>query len=172
VKKRCEIVEGFSLVEVALALGVASFCLLTLLALLPIAVQRFHDADAQSAMVNTATMVIRDLEATPGTGAGTSVRFNFSIPASGSTVGPYTIYVDASGNASGTTPNSAQPNSTSLYRASVYFTPPASGFTPPLRTATSARIWITFPAEADSNPATDAKNYADMFETTISLNRN
>jgi len=153
-------------------MGVASFCLISLMALMPVAVQRYHDADTQSAMVNMATMVARDLEATSGTGAGTSVRFQFAIPASGSTVGPYTIYVDASGNASGTTPNSAAPNPTSLYRVSVYFTPPVSGFTPPLRTATAARIWVTFPAQADPSFGTDAQNYVDMFETTIYLNRN
>ena len=146
-------------------MGVASFCLLTLLALLPVAVQRYHDADAQSAMVNAATMVVRDLEATPGTGVGASPRFNFTIPASG-TVGPNTIYLNSTGNASGTSPGAA-PNSSSLYRASVYFTSPSTG-----RTATIARIWITFPASADPTPGTDASNYADMFETTISLNRN
>jgi uncharacterized protein (TIGR02598 family) len=167
VKQPFRTVDGFSLVEVALALGVASFCLITLLALLPVAVQRYHDANAQSAMVNTATMVARDLEATPGTGAGTSVRFNFPIPASGSAVGPYTIYVDASGNGSGTAPGTA-PNSSSLYRVSVYFTPPASG----QRMATAARIWVTFPAQADPSPSSQPANYADMFETTIYLNRN
>ena len=165
-KKRTKIIAGFSLVEVALAMGVAAFCLLTLMALLPVAVQRYHDADAQSAMVNMATMVARDLEATPS--SGTSPRFGFTIPASGSTMGPYTIYVDASGNASGTAPG-ASPNSSSLYRVSVYFTPPT---TAGQRTATAARIWVTFPAQADSSPGTDAKNYADMFETTIYLNRN
>ena len=174
-KKRTRIIGGFSLVEVALALGVAAFCLLTLMALMPVAVQRYHDADAQSAMVNTATMIARDLEATPvtaGTGAGTSVRFGFLIPAAGGAAPAFpfasTIYVDASGNATGPASPGTGPNSSSLYRASVYFAPPSTG----QRMATSARIWITFPANADSSSAADAKNYADMFETTIYLNRN
>jgi len=171
-KKFSRIDGGFSLVEVALAMGIASFCLVTLMALLPVGIQSYQQADNQSAMVNLATMVVRDLQATPtGTGTQTSPRFGFQVPAAGggatSSASPITIYVDASGIASGMAPGSA-PNASSIYRISVFFTPPGAG----LRMATTARIWITFPANADPSPGTAPTNYTTMFETTISLNRN
>ena len=166
-KKKTRLVSGFSLVEVAVALGIASFCLVTLMALLPVGIQRYHDADAQSAMVNLATMTVRDLEETPS--SGTSPRFGFSIPAAGGTASgttPQTVYVDASETPAGT-PGTA-PTSSSIYRISVFFSPPGTG----QRTATLARIWITFPANADPAPGSLPANYVDMFETTVSLNRN
>jgi uncharacterized protein (TIGR02598 family) len=167
-KKYSKFEGGFSLVEVALALGIAAFCLVTLMALLPVGIQHYQQADSQSTMVNLATMVARDLQVTSSSST-TSPRFGFTIPIAGGSASatPSTIYVDAAG-ASPTTIGAA-PNSNSLYRISVYFNPPAiSG----QKMATMARIWITFPAKADSTPGTDAKNYTSMFETTIALNRN
>ena len=43
----------------ALALAVASFCLITLMALLPVGMQGYQQADQQGTMVNLATMVVR-----------------------------------------------------------------------------------------------------------------
>jgi uncharacterized protein (TIGR02598 family) len=166
VKQKLRSGDGFSLVEVALALAIASFCLITLLALLPVGVQNYRDADNQSAMVNLATMVQRDLEATPSSATtATSPRFSFSVPAvtgSGDT-NPQIVYVDASGTtATGTA---------RIYRINVAFSPPLPAGTN-LRGATTARILITWPAMADASTTTWPANYSDMFETTVSLNRN
>jgi Tfp pilus assembly protein PilW len=167
--------RGFSLVEVVLALGVASFCLVILVALVPVGLQRYQKADGQSSMVNLATMVASDLDATTngiGAAAVPSPRFSFSIPAptptaGGSTPPPQTVYVDASGVASGNKPGAA-PNAASIYRISLFFYPPVS----PLKAATTARILITAPAWADPAPQNAPTNYANIFETTVSLNRN
>jgi Tfp pilus assembly protein PilW len=162
--------RGFSLVEVVLALGVASFCLVVLVALVPVGLQRYQKADSQSSMVNLATMVASDLDATTnGTSAVASPRFSFSIPASGGNASgntPQTVYVDASGVATGTL--GLPPTSASIYRISLFFYPPAS----PLKVATTARILITAPALADPSPQSAPAKYSNIFETSISLNRN
>lgn len=156
-------VSGFSLVEVALALAIAGFCLITLVALLPVGVAHYRDADNQSAMVNLATMVQRDLAVTPiSATTSTSPRFSFQVPAAGGNPDPtpQIIYVDPSGNVA--TGNAR------IYRINVAFNPPASG----TRGATTARILITWPALADANSTGWPTMYSDMFETTITLNRN
>jgi len=166
VKARFRKVGAFSLVEVALALAVLSFTLLTLLGLLSAGVGTYRDAGAQSAMVDVATLVVRDLQATPG--SGTSPQYSFSIPAAGAgATGPKTVYVDATGTATSTV--GAAPTANSIYRVSVYFIPPPSAGQ---RTATLARIVITFPALADSTPASNPTMYSGIFQTMVSLNRN
>jgi hypothetical protein len=116
-------------------------------------------------MVNLASMVVRDLQSAPS-GASKTPQFNFDF--SQPTV-LQTVYVDASGQASGTAPNAAPPAATSLYRISVtLYSPPAA--TP--RAATIATLLITFPAQADKTPTTPPTNYTDHFETTVALNRN
>jgi uncharacterized protein (TIGR02598 family) len=154
---------AFSLVEVALALGIASFCMVTLLALIPLGIQNYHHADAQSAMVNLASMVVRDLQSAPS-GASKTPQFNFDF----SKAGLQTVYVDGSGQASGTSPNVASAP-TSLYRISVTLYPPPAAT--PLA-ATISTILITSPALADQTPTNPPTNYADRFETTVALNRN
>lgn len=173
-KARISTGGGFSLVEVALALAVAAFCLITLMALLPVGIRSYRGASVQSVMVNMATMVERDLEATPSVGASPrSPRFGFSIPSAGGAASgntPQTIFVDASETPAGTYPYpGSTPSSSSIYRVSVYFMPPPSMGQ---RTATLARILITFPAHADATPTANPQMYADVFQTMVSLNRN
>ncbi len=169
-RKKLNQTGGFSLVEVALALGIASFCLITLMALLPVGVQHYKQADTQKTMVNLASMVVRDLETTSaGTSAVISPRFKFSVPAAGETVSgtPQTLYVDAFGVATGVI--GGAPTASSIYRLSLFFVPPSSSNH---KSATQTRLLITFPANADSVPTTLPAKYSDMFETTVSLNRN
>jgi len=172
VKAKIRVVRGFSLVEVALALAILAFSLLTLLGLLSEGVGSYRDAGAQSTMVNIATMVVRDLQATPpGTATESSPEFGFTVPAAGgaaSGTSPQTVYVDVNGAATATTVGAA-PTSNSIFRVSVYFTPPASAGQ---KTATVARILITFPAQADSTPTSSPTLYTDVFQTMVSLNRN
>jgi uncharacterized protein (TIGR02598 family) len=156
---------AFSLIEVAVALGIASFGMVTLLALMPVGIQHYHHADAQSAMANLASMVVRDLQSAPSGSTSKTPQFNFKF--SPTTSLQQTVYVDGSGQASGTAPN-ALPASTSLYRISVtIYAPPAA-----TSAATIATILITSPALADGTPTAPPTNYSDRFETTVGLNRN
>jgi len=173
VKAKSRVVRGFSLVEVALALAILAFTLLTLLALLSEGVGSYRDAGAQSTMVNIATMVVRDLQVTPTSTTATesTPEYDFQIPpvggaGSSGTPSPNTVYVDANGTATATTVGAA-PTSSSIYRITVYFIPPSTG-----RTATVARILITFPAHADPTPASSPTQYTDIFQTVVNLNRN
>ena len=158
--------SGFSLVEVALALGIGSFCMLTLLGLIPVGLHNFQQADARSMMVDLATSVAQDLESTSvGTAPTKSPRFSFMVPPSGGSTDttPQTVFVDASG-----APTSGAMDANSIYRLSVAFTPPQPGS----KMATTARILVTFPAHADPSTATWPTKYATMLQTTVSLNRN
>ena len=163
--------QGFSLVEVALALAVAAFCLLTLVALLPVGLRSYKNADDQGVMVNLATMVVRDLQATPS-GAANSPRFKFLVPAAGGApdANPQILYVDASGVATGLI--NAAPTGVSLYRICVAFYPPTGAGQ---KLATTVRIQITSPALADANtpnPPGWSVKYSNIFQTMVALNRN
>lgn len=157
---------GFTLVEVMLALSIAAFCMVVLMGLIPVGLQNYQQAANQGILVNLCASVAQDLRSTTVSNATSrSPQFSFLIPPSGGAgdVVPQSVYVDASGQITGGASDPA-----SLYRLSVGFAPPAM---PNLRSATVARILVTFPARADTKAAWPA-SYASMFETTVSLNRN
>ena len=62
---------GFSLVEVVLALGVAAFCILTIVALLPAGMHSTHDSIAESEALNVLSGIIADRKASPLTSKST-----------------------------------------------------------------------------------------------------
>jgi hypothetical protein len=142
-------------------LAVASFCLITLMALLPVGMEGYQQADQQGTMVNLATMVVRDLQATPA--SGTSPRFAIAIPTAGTSASsnPQIVYTDTSGN--------VVTGTSRIYRISVSFTAPTASTN---RAATTARILITWPALADAGSTSWPVEYSNMFETSIALNRN
>lgn len=74
--------SAFTLVEVSLAMGVASFCLLSVLGLVPVGITSNQNASEQTAAVGIATAVSADLHGTHTTGRTTS-RFGFVIPPAG-----------------------------------------------------------------------------------------
>lgn len=169
-KKRIQRISGFSLVEVVFALAVAAFCLVSLMALIPVALKSYQQADTRSGMVNIAGMVVRDLQsASPGTASVNSPRFQFPIPAAGGASGVvHTLYMDTAGNPTPATIDTP-PTAASIYRITVLVYPPS---TAGLKMATMARIWITFPANADPAPGALPTKYSNGFETTVALNRN
>jgi uncharacterized protein (TIGR02598 family) len=78
---------GFSLVEVTLALGVASVCLVTILGLLPIALRTNQNASSQTIAANILSAVIADMRATPRAGT-TSNQFGITFGS------PKTLYFE------------------------------------------------------------------------------
>ena len=84
---------SFSLVEVTLALGVASFCLVALFGLMPVGIQTNRNATSQTAATNIAAAVIADLRGTPITNP-TSSQFCISFGT------PKTLYFDSAGRCS------------------------------------------------------------------------
>jgi len=70
--------SAFSLVELTLAIGIAAFCLITVFALVPIAVLANRNASSQTAATNIMATVIADLRAARTTSA-TSTQFGLGF---------------------------------------------------------------------------------------------
>src|SRR4029453_3243408 len=75
-------IAAFSLVELTLALGIAAFCLIALVGIIPVGVQTNRNATSQTAAANIMAAVIADLRATPTT-TNTSSRFTIGFGTSG-----------------------------------------------------------------------------------------
>jgi uncharacterized protein (TIGR02598 family) len=71
--------SAFSLVEVTLAIGIAAFCLITVIGLIPVGVQVNRNATSQTRATNIMATVIADLRSTSKTKFG-SARFGITIP--------------------------------------------------------------------------------------------
>lgn len=86
---------GFSLTETALALGIAAFCLLALLGLLPAGIQSSEAAGASGRAWNVASVILADLRA-DGT-LSESPRFELPIPDPGNKTATLR-YADSNGS--------------------------------------------------------------------------
>ncbi len=180
--------QAFSLVEVTLALGVAGFCLTTLLSLLPLGLTSNQTSLEQTMAGNLGAAIVADLRCAQSVGAGTSPHFGIPIPAPPTSAGATqtsgtTIYLSASGIASTNGQVVSSGTSVSRYRATVAFYFPSSGqYSSPVaaRTATAVRVLITWPAMADATPAvwqlgsspTWPANYTGSYEADTTLDRN
>jgi uncharacterized protein (TIGR02598 family) len=180
-KTRKRPIAAFSLVELTIALGVISFCLLTIIGLLAIGINSTHSSTTQTAATNLLTAVSSDLEAAPnitpsytttiaakGTvakPAGTSISavnnspmFNLAIPAGGtSTTTTQTLYVSDNGLTNSTSAGAT-------YQVNIWITP-ANNATYPTHQETYARILISWPA---ASPYTSAQGYV---ENVVAINR-
>jgi uncharacterized protein (TIGR02598 family) len=77
--KRCSRrAPAFSLVEVTLALGIAAFCLIAVIGIIPVGVQTNRNATSQTAATNIMAAVVSDLRATPGA-TNTSSQFGITF---------------------------------------------------------------------------------------------
>lgn len=159
---------GFSLVEVVLALAVTAFCLLTLLGLLSLGTLRNASSIDQTTATSLAAAIVSDLRAAP-TGATTSVRYGIPIPTEGSATILHTLFLDDTGALSGSVDANASSSNTPAphYRATLIFTPPATG-----KTAIPVRILITWPALADATATTTPSKFTGSFDTVIGLDLN
>ena len=132
--------SAFSLVEVTLALGVAAFCLIAVLGLMPAGVQTNRNATSQTAATNIIASVIADMRATT---SATSPQYGITFGTA------KTLYFDGTGQF--TTSLGAN----SRYRVSIMFPLSPSGLS-------YADINTTWPAVAD--PATTTlSGSAEMF---------
>jgi len=158
-------VAAFSLVEVILALGIATFCLVGLFGLLPLGLNTSQSAIGETNASGILSAIAADLRATPSTNppgqAVTSQQFGIQIPANpvGTSSSSCTLFFTSDGQSSA----SIQP--ASQYRVTVSF-PTNSGSTTALKNATYAELKVTWPAPV---PATSAAGAVDTF---VALNRN
>lgn len=166
---------GFTLVEVTLALGVASFCLLTVFGLVPIGLTSNQNASEQTAAAGIATAISSDLHGTPVV-SGSSSRFHISVPAAGGT-GTHTVFFSQDGTPTGDVDVNAVGAlpTPSRYRATVTcLAQDTSAQAPASPRNKQFKVWIriTWPAMADAAASKAPANFAGSFETVTSLNCN
>ena len=150
-------VAAFSLVEITLALGVASFCLLAVFGLVPVGVQTNRNATSQTAATSIVSAVVADVRGTPLTNpagqATTSLQYQIPIPqnpvTTSTTIAPIFFAQD------GTFSTTMQPSS--RYRLTVTFRPNGTTHSP-----TYADVRVTWPAPVDP-AATTPGGSVEMF---------
>lgn len=148
--------RGFSLVEVALALGVAAFCLAAVFALLPIGFTSNQQSSEETAAVNLISTVASDLKTAPlPVGLSTPVetkQFRITIPLQ---PGASTLYFSDTGL------EGASVTKASRYRLDLNFLAHPSGTG--ANSALMARLKVSWPAAAP--------NPVNKVETLVALDR-
>ncbi len=88
--------SAFSLIELTLAIGIAAFCLLAVMGLVPIAVQTNRNATSQTAANGIIASVIADMRATTSTTSPQyGIRFGTAKTLYFDTVGQFTTSLGA-----------------------------------------------------------------------------
>jgi uncharacterized protein (TIGR02598 family) len=140
--------DGFSLVEVTLALGIAAFCLVAIFGLLPVGLNTSQSASQQTGANGILSAVISDLRATPPTQppglAVSSQEYSIPIPANpvSSPPDPVTVFFSEAGGKVLTAPEAR-------YRLTVQFLPNGSS----AAAATFVNLKVSWPASIDPGSA-------------------
>ena len=155
--------DGFSLVEVTLALGIAAFCLIAVFGLIPVAALTNRNATSQTRATNITAAVIADLRATPKTN---SASLQFAIPFFTTNT---TRYFDSQAQCSCNSTGSQRPNThTRPPNCSLTWSPalqPRYRLTITWSGSTSlpyADLKVTWPAEVDPTTTTPSGS-TEMF---------
>lgn len=144
--------SGFSLVELTLALGIAGFCLIALLGLLPLGIETNRTASSQTAAASIVSNIVADLRSTPPSSI-TSSQYNITLGTA------KVLYIDDEGKVV----NPTDPNAAASYRIAITFPPAPVG---PFG-STFVSLRISWPALAD--PAANA--FTGKLETFFAVNR-
>jgi len=168
---------GFSLVEVALALGLATYCLVAVSGLLSVGITSGQTSNQQTAAANLVKSVVADLHVAPatvGSGFTKSPQFGFEIPApgqGGTVPSIQTVYFSEAASATGAMGSAPATGVAdgARYRVTLAFNPPSSSAG---RAGTSVRVLVTWPAVADQKPLEWPSRYAGSFEVVTALDRN
>ena len=118
---------AFSLVELTLALGIAAFCLIAVLGLVPVAALTNRNATSQTAATNIIASVIADMRATT---SSTSPQYNITFGTA------KTLYFDGAGQFA------TSLGANSRYRVRITFSSSPSGLS-------YAYVKATWPAPVD-----------------------
>jgi uncharacterized protein (TIGR02598 family) len=169
--------SGFSLVEVALAMGVAAFCLVSLLGMLTVGLTSSQVSSNETRATHLMSQVADDLQVAQVLNNGaaptkTSPFYGFTLPANGSsstmTSSPQTLYLTADGTATSQINSTMGPGA--VFRVTVGFSAPAA--TNAVSQGSSARIQVTWPAQADPAPNSWPSKYVGSVETVLVLDKN
>jgi uncharacterized protein (TIGR02598 family) len=161
---------GFSLVEVAIALGISAFCLLSILGVIPVGLNSNQTSIQQTVATGLMSAVATDLQATPQStpsSAQTSLRFQLTVPKCGGEESTQTLYFGDGGAAIGTP--GANATGDARCRVTVTLKPPTNTTN---RSVTTAYILVTWPALADPLSSSAPSKYSGSIETIVALDRN
>ena len=148
-------ISAFSLAEVALAMGVAAFSLISIFGLLTVGIKNNQTSLEQTTAAALASAIVGDLRSTPSV-SSTSAEFQISIPSAPSAANTKQLCLSEDG--------SLAAGAESRYLAYVNFPARASA----AESAIPVRILITWPAAADLNN-NPPKNFAGSYEVITSL---
>lgn len=129
--------RSFSLVEVTLALGIAAFCLLAVMALLPVGLNTQSTAIKQTAVNGVLSEIIGDLRAAARLPPG-QVSKQFSLHSRWDPT-PDFLYFTNEGKQTGNT-NQTNPPADAIFRATITYIQTTA------QTSTLANIKVTWPA--------------------------
>jgi uncharacterized protein (TIGR02598 family) len=175
--KRRPSFEGFSLVEVTIALAVLSFCLLTLLALLPIGLNSTTDSLQKTSAAGIASQIAADVRDTTMANSTTTIpvspRYGLALDSTTGNPSTNSFYLDDTGNPTGA--GNAAITTGAVYKATVVVSSPripptGSGYFQ--NQPTSVRIIVTWPAQADATPGVLPTHYQGSYESVTEVDRN
>ncbi len=162
--------QAFSLVEVALALGIAAVALVAIIGLIPIGLNSNQASSEQTASAGLAAGIVADLRATPVAippEVKNSLRYQVPLPISGSAT--HSIFLREDGTVAGSIDANADASQDPRYRATLFITAPKDE---KQKSATLVRILITWPALADPQAATVPAKFSGSYEVMSALSRN
>jgi uncharacterized protein (TIGR02598 family) len=155
--------SGFSLVEITLALGVAGFCLIAILGMLPVGLKTQQAGSQQTTANAIISQIVGDLRADvrlpPGQQSKSQeLTAGLGLHGHWATVGtPDTLYFTNDGKQTTATSTTDPP----VFRAKITY------LFPPTTTTSLADITVSWPAQVD--PTTGVP--AGSVETFIAVNR-
>lgn len=138
--RKLSVAAAFSLVELTLAIGIAAFCLIAVMGLIPIAVQTNRNATSQTATNGIIASVIADMRSTT---SSTSPQYLITFGAA------KTLYFDSVGQ------YATSLGANSRYRVTVTFPSSPSGLS-------YADVKATWPAAVNPSTTTPSGS-AEMF---------
>jgi uncharacterized protein (TIGR02598 family) len=164
--------SAFTLIEVTLALGVATFCLTSVFGLVPIGLTTNQNSSQQTTAAGIATAVSADLRGTPAAN-GTTSRFQIPVPSSAALNQVHTLFFSQGGTpAPGSTVDSlpvASGSNPSLYQATITFN--ADPNSPKVFKVWILVTWPALAAGTQSQPSMPS-SFAGSYETATVLNCN
>ncbi len=162
--------QAFSLIEVALALGIAAIALVAIIGLIPVGLNSNQASSEQTAAAGLAAGIVADLQATPveiPPEVKNSLRYQVALPISGHTT--HSLFLREDGALAGAIDADANPSQDARYRATLFITAPTDA---KQKSATLVRVLITWPAMADRQASNVPTKFSGSYEVMTALNRN
>lgn len=152
---------AFSLTEVVIAIGVASFCLIAIFGMIPAGLNSNQASLRETLAASLTSSIVSDLRSTvPHSIATVSSIYNISFPAAGQSATNVFFL-----NEDGSTNSLSNPTALPAYRATVVIKSSAN------RAASTARIFLTWPVTPNTSQTGLPTAFSDSFETVVGIDR-